>query len=488
MKKLNNILVDVKILRAIGSTNLLFSKIVFDSRKVEKDDVFVAIKGTQANGHKFIDTAIDKGATAIICESIPEHPNAYTTFIVVENSSYALGQMASAFYNHPSRQLKVIGVTGTNGKSSIVFLLYHLYKSLGYKAGLLSTIENRIGNVVIKSTHTTADALQIAENLRNMVDAGCDYCFMEISSHAIDQDRIASLQITGAIFTNITHDHLDYHLTFDNYIKAKKKFFDQLPKEAFALINADDKHGIIMLQNTKAKKATYSLKTISDFKGKVLENLFEGLQLRINQKDIWTQLVGIFNAYNLMAAFGCAMLDGQDSDEVMLQLSTLNPVEGRFQVIHSHSGVIAIVDYAHTPDALKNVLQTINAVRTGNEHLITIIGAGGNRDKEKRPLLAKIACEYSQRVILTSDNPRNEDPETIIMEMEKGVDVLCKRKTVIITNRKEAIKTATMISVKGDIILVAGKGHETYQEINGIRHHFDDREVLLECLNDSMKE
>jgi UDP-N-acetylmuramoyl-L-alanyl-D-glutamate--2,6-diaminopimelate ligase len=317
-----------------------------------------------------------------------------------------------------------------------------------------------------------------------MVEAGCGYCFMEMSSHAIDQNRIAGLNIAGAVFTNLTHDHLDYHLTFDKYIKAKKTLFDQLPKTAFALVNTDDKHGTVMLQNTKAKKASYSIKSVSDFKGRILENLFEGLQLRINQKDIWTQLVGTFNAYNLMAAFGVAMLDGQDKNEVLLQLSLLKPVEGRFQVIPSKSGIIGIVDYAHTPDALKNVLQTIQAVRNGNEHLICIVGAGGNRDTSKRPLLAKIACEYSDRVILTSDNPRNENPEEILKEMETGVDVVSKRKTVKITDRKEAIKTACMISVKGDIILVAGKGHETYQEVNGVRHHFDDRELLSKYLKE----
>jgi len=483
LKKLKDILADVSILEISGDKEVLINKITFNSRDIERGDLFVAISGTRVDGHKYIYAAIEKGATVVVCESFPETQPEEITFIKVENSAKALGLIASAYYDHPSRKLKIIGITGTNGKTTTVFLLYKLFKSLGYEAGMLSTIENRIGNTIVKSTHTTADAIQINRNIVDMADAGCDYCFMEISSHAIDQERISGLQIHGVIFSNITLDHLDYHATFDNYIKAKKKLFDELPKEAFALVNSDDKHAGVMLQNTKATKLTYSLKNVSDFKGKILENLFEGLQIRIDKNDVWTKLVGTFNAYNLMAVYATAIIDGQNRDEVLLNISKLDPVEGRFQVIHNNSGITAIVDYAHTPDALNNVLQTINNVRQGNEHLLTIVGAGGNRDKTKRPQLAQIACKYSDRVILTSDNPRNENPDDIIQEMEKGLDNENKRKTVKITNRREAIKTASMISVKGDIILVAGKGHETYQEINGVRHHFDDREILMECLN-----
>ena len=483
MKKLKDILADVSILEISGDEDILVNKITFDSREVEPVDLFVAISGTRVDGHQYIDKVIEKGATVIVCERLPESQPKHVTFIKVENSSKALGLMASAYYDHPSRKLKLIGITGTNGKTTTVFLLYKLFKSLGYEAGMLSTIENRIGNTIVKSTHTTADAIQINRNIAEMVDAGCDYCFMEISSHAIDQERISGLQIFGAIFSNITHDHLDYHTTFNNYIKAKKKLFDELPKEAFALVNSDDKHASVMLQNTKARKLTYSLKNVSDFKGRILENLFEGIEIRINNNDVWTKLVGTFNAYNLMAAYATAIIDGQNQEEVLLSISKLDPVEGRFQVVPNNSGIIAIVDYAHTPDALNNVMNTINNVRQGNEHLLTIVGAGGNRDKTKRPQLAQIACKYSDRVILTSDNPRNENPEDIIRDMEKGLNGDDKRKTVKITDRREAIKTATMISVKGDIILVAGKGHETYQEVNEVRHHFDDREILMECLN-----
>ena len=462
----------------------MVNKITFDSRAVEPGDLFVAVKGTQADGHDFIQKAVENGAAAIVCETLPPDITGPAVFLKVENSAKALGMIASAWYGHPSRELKIIGITGTNGKTTTVFLLYQLYKLLGYKAGLLSTIENRIGDTVIKSTHTTADAVQINKNLSDMTEAGCDYCFMEISSHAIEQERIAGLNIAGAIFSNITHDHLDYHGTFDNYIKAKKKLFDDLPPEAFALVNNDDRHAGVMIQNTRAKKASYSLKNVSDYKGKILENLFEGLHMRINRTDVWTRLVGSFNAYNVMAVYAAACLEGKNPEEVLLNISRLLPVEGRFEVVQPKADIVAIVDYAHTPDALKNVLTTISNVRTGNEHLLTIVGAGGNRDKEKRPLLAQIACRYSDRVILTADNPRFEDPEQIISDMEAGLNRDDRSKTVKITNRKEAIKTACMISVKGDIILVAGKGHETYQEIKGERHHFDDREILKECLTD----
>jgi UDP-N-acetylmuramoyl-L-alanyl-D-glutamate--2,6-diaminopimelate ligase len=483
MKNLSDILTDVAVKEITGSIDLSVNSISFDSRVVKQGDVFVAVKGTNSDGHRFIDQAISKGAGAVVCQSKPENLPGNITCILVHDSSVALGQMASVFFNRPSQKLKVIGITGTNGKSSIVFLLYHLYQQLGYKSGLLSTIENRIGDKTLPSTHTTGDALQINQNLSLMVDAGCKYCFMEISSHAIDQNRISGLKIHGAIFTNITHDHLDYHQTFRNYIQTKKKLFDQLPAGSFALTNIDDKNGMVMLQNTKARKLTYSLKGISDFKAKILDNTFDGLQLRIDNKDVWMRLKGAFNAYNLLAVYAVAVTDGANPEEVLLILSGLDPVEGRFQVIPSKTGIIPIVDYAHTPDALKNVLQTIQAVRTGSERLITIIGAGGNRDKLKRPELARVACEFSDTVILTSDNPRFEAPEQIIAEMEAGLDATQRRKTVKITDRREAIKTATMISIKGDIILLAGKGHETYQEIKGVRNHFDDREILSEFLN-----
>jgi UDP-N-acetylmuramoyl-L-alanyl-D-glutamate--2,6-diaminopimelate ligase len=476
-------LTNVKVSEVSGSLELSIEGINFDSRLVARGDVFVAVAGVHVDGHQYIGAAIEKGAVAVVCQNIPEGFGGVATFIKVADPGEVLGLMASAFYEESSSKMKVVGVTGTNGKTTTVFLLYQLFNALGYKSGLLSTIENRIGNQIIKSSHTTADALQINQNLKMMADQGCEYCFMEVSSHAIDQNRIAGLKFHGAVFTNITHDHLDYHLTFENYIKAKKKFFDLLPATAFALVNTDDKNGMVMLQNTSAKKVTSAIKSVADFKAKIIENRFDGLELRINGKDIWSKLVGTFNAYNLLAAYSVAILDGQEEEEVLTALSGLNPVEGRFQVVPSNNGIVAIVDYAHTPDALKNVLQTINDVRDGDEQIITIIGAGGDRDKLKRPVLAKVACQMSDKVILTADNPRTEDPEIILDEMEAGLDVILKRKAVRISNRREAIKTACMIAVKGDIILVAGKGHETYQEIKGVRHHFDDREILTEFLN-----
>jgi len=480
---LNDILKNIKFSEVSGTLELSVEGINFDSRLVASGDVFVAVTGVHVDGHQFINTAIQKGAVAVVCQNIPEGFEGKATFIKVDDSGEALGQMASLFYDEPSLKMKIVGVTGTNGKTTTVFLLYQLFNALGYKSGLLSTIENRIGNQIIKSSHTTADALQINQNLKMMADHGCEYCFMEVSSHAIAQNRIAGLKFHGAVFTNITHDHLDYHLTFENYIKAKKKFFDNLPATAFALVNVDDRNGVVMLQNTNAKKVTSGLKSVADFKAKIIENRFDGIELRINGKDIWSKLVGTFNAYNLLAAYSVAILDGQNEEEVLTALSGLNPVEGRFQVVPSNNGIVAIVDYAHTPDALKNVLQTIHDVRDGDEQIITVIGAGGDRDKLKRPVLAKVACQMSNKVILTADNPRTEDPEIILDEMEAGLDILLKRKAVRISNRREAIKTACMIAVKGDVILVAGKGHETYQEINGVRHHFDDREILSEFLN-----
>jgi UDP-N-acetylmuramoyl-L-alanyl-D-glutamate--2,6-diaminopimelate ligase len=480
--KLAHILAGVKVNKVIGPTDISIGNICFDSRVVAGGDLFVAVKGVHVDGHQFIDTAIKKGAAAVVCEQVPLVRPDDVTFVAVADSAIALGFIASAFFNNPSEKMKIVGVTGTNGKTSTVFLLFQLFTVLGYKCGMLSTIDNRIGSHKFSSTHTTADAIQINSNLKAMVDEGCEYCFMEVSSHAIDQERIAGMHFYAGVFTNITHDHLDYHVSFDNYIKAKKKFFDTLPESAFALSNFDDRNGRVMLQNTRAKKVGYSLKGMSDFKGRIIESRLDGIELRIDNKDLWSRLVGGFNAYNLLAAYSVAILAGQGQDEVLRALSALSPAEGRFQLISNPDGIIAIVDYAHTPDALKNVLETIQSLRTGNEKLITVIGAGGDRDKQKRPMMAQLACNMSDHVILTSDNPRSEDPGEIINDMEAGLDPVQKRKTVSIIDRREAIKTACMISMAGDIIFVGGKGHETYQEINGVKNHFDDREILGEYL------
>ncbi len=484
---MNDILKEIEVAEIIGETAIVINSLVFDSRKAGRGDLFFAVKGTQSDGHHFIADVIDKKVVAVLCETLPEKIDPGVTYIRVDNSAVALAKAASAFFDHPSQQIKIIGVTGTNGKTSTVFFLYQIFTALGYKAGMLTTIENRIGDLRSVATHTTADAIQINENLNKMVEHGCEYCFMEISSHAIEQERIAGLKIDGAVFTNITHDHLDYHKSFDKYIAAKKRLFDHLSKDAFALVNADDRNAQIMLQNTRAKKMTYSLKRPSDFKGKIIENHFEGLHLQVDNHDVWCKLIGSFNACNLMAVYAVARLEGLTTEEILPELSRLTPVEGRFEVIRSARGITAIVDYAHTPDALKNVLQTINAVRAGQGHITTVIGAGGDRDKQKRPILAKFAAQYSDRVILTSDNPRSEDPDIIIAEMEEGLDHQSKRKAVKITDRREAIKTACMIALEDDIILVAGKGHETYQESKGVRLHFDDREVVNEFLNPKQK-
>jgi len=482
--QLTDILARVKTEKLFGSTDIGINNICFDSRRVEDGDLFVAVKGVHVDGHQYMAKAIQKGAAAIVCESVPDEIVKLATFVVVADSAKALGLIASAWFGYPSEKMKVVGVTGTNGKTSIVFLLYQLFTVLGYKCGMLSTIDNRIGSHKFTSTHTTADAIQINSNLKAMIDAGCEYCFMEVSSHAIHQDRIAGMEFFGGVFTNITHDHLDYHVSFDNYIKAKKAFFDALPNTAFALTNYDDRNGKVMMQNTSAKIMGYSIKGMSDFKGRVIESRMDGLELRIDNKDIWSRMVGGFNAYNLLATYAVAIIDGQEQDEVLKALSALSPAEGRFQLVSNHAGITAIVDYAHTPDALKNVLETIQVLRTGNEKLCTVLGAGGDRDKGKRPVMAQLACNMSDHVILTSDNPRTEDPKAIIEDMKSGLDPIQKRKAVSITDRREAIKTACIISMAGDIILVAGKGHETYQEIHGVKNHFDDREVLAECLNE----
>ncbi|MES2591427.1 MAG: UDP-N-acetylmuramoyl-L-alanyl-D-glutamate--2,6-diaminopimelate ligase [Bacteroidota bacterium] len=480
MKLLKDILYKVGLVEVVGSTNVAITAISFDSRKIEKDSLFVAIKGTLSDGHKYIDDTITKGAVAILCEVLPEVLNDRITYLKVNDATAALGIVAANFYDNPSESIQLVGVTGTNGKTTTVTLLFNLFKKMGYKVGLLSTVKNQINNEIIPATHTTPDAIQLNALLRQMLDKGCTHCFMEVSSHAVVQNRIAGIHFAGGVFTNITHDHLDYHKTFDEYIKAKKGFFDALGSDAFALTNKDDANGMVMLQNTKAGKKTYSLRGMADYRCKVVENQFSGLLLNIDNQDVWSKLIGNFNAYNLLTVYATAVLLKEDKTNILTTLSTLNSVEGRFQYIRSDNGVIGIVDYAHTPDALLNVLKTINDIRTGNEQVISVVGCGGDRDSAKRPLMAKIAGDMSNRVILTSDNPRSEDPDAIIKEMQKGVDAVNYKKTLSITDRNEAIKTACSIAKPGDIILVAGKGHENYQEIKGVKHPFDDMLVLKE--------
>jgi UDP-N-acetylmuramoyl-L-alanyl-D-glutamate--2,6-diaminopimelate ligase len=457
------------------------SDVVFDSRKVIENAAFVAVKGTQVDGHDFIPLALEKGATTIICEQLPASLAEGITYIQVLDSAKALGIIAANFYGNPSEKIKVVAVTGTNGKTTTVTLLHQLFVAMGYSTGLLSTVENKINEIILPATHTTPDAVSVQALLRKMVDAGCTHCFMEASSHAIVQERIAGLKLTGAVFTNITHDHLDYHGTFEEYIKAKKKLFDELPKDAFALVNGDDKRGSVMVQNCRGTLQTFGLKTSADFKGKILSNTIEGLEVEVNGKQIWFRMIGAFNASNLLGVFGTAVLLGEDEDEVLRELSAIKGAKGRFDRIHI-GGITAIVDYAHTPDALDNVLKTINAIRTGNEQLITVVGCGGNRDKTKRPTMAKIAVSESTKAIFTSDNPRFEEPAEILKDMQAGVGPTDFRKTLTIEDRREAIKTALLLSQKGDIVLIAGKGHEDYQEIKGVKHHFDDAEVVTELL------
>jgi UDP-N-acetylmuramoyl-L-alanyl-D-glutamate--2,6-diaminopimelate ligase len=481
MIELNKILKGLEIEETTGNPPAAISQIQFDSRKVEANDVFVAVKGTQVDGHKFIEACIQKGASVIVCEELPaKRGEAY--YIKVSDSSRALGIMASNFYDNPSKKLNLVGITGTNGKTSTVTMLFNLYRNLGYSTGLLSTVKNKIDDRDISATHTTPDAIQINKLMNEMVEAGCEYCFMEVSSHALVQNRVAGLKFKGAVFSNITHDHLDFHKTFKEYIRAKKLFFDNLDAEAFALINIDDKNGMVMVQNTAARIRTYSISTVSDYRAKIVENGFEGLHLILDGREIWVPLVGSFNAHNLLAVYGTAMELGSDKEEVLRILSSIETAEGRFEAIRSSGGKVAIVDYAHTPDALKNVLTTINDIRTGNEQLITVVGAGGNRDKTKRPEMAEIAAKMSNRVILTSDNPRDEEPEDIIADMEAGVPAELKSRVISIVNRREAIKTAVALAGKGDIIVVAGKGHEKYQEIKGVKHDFDDKQVINEFL------
>lgn len=482
MQLLRDILTGINPLQKQGDMSMSVSGLHIDSRKVEAGNMFIAVRGTLSDGHSFIAKAIEKGAAAIVCETLPESLQEGIAYIQVKDSAAVTGLIADAFYGHPSEQLKVVGITGTNGKTTTATLLYKLFEGLGYKCGLLSTIQNHIHDQVEVATHTTPDAISIHALLRRMVDAGCEYAFMEVSSHAIHQHRIAGIHFVGGIFTNITHDHLDYHNTFDEYIRVKKLFFDGLGEEAFALTNVDDKRGMVMLQNTKAEKHTYSLKVPATVKGKVLENNLTGLVMTIDGTEAHFRMIGTFNAYNLLAVYGAAKLLGEDKMTVLATLSGLFGAAGRFETYLSpNDKILGIVDYAHTPDALLNVLATINQLRTQGQQLITVVGCGGDRDKTKRPIMAQAACEHSDRVILTADNPRSEDPEAILNEMEVGLSAPQKRKTLRITDRREAIKVACSLAHAGDIILVAGKGHETYQEIKGVKHHFDDREVLTEA-------
>ncbi len=482
MKLLKDILYKVRIIEVIGSTNVAIRTISFDSRVIEKDSLFVAIRGVNSDGHTYIDDTISNGAIAVVCEELPKKIDGNVTYIKVSDASSALGITASNFYNNPSEKISLVGVTGTNGKTTTVTLLFNLFKNLGYKVGLISTVKNQINNEEIPSQYTTPDSIQLNLLIRQMLESGCTHCFMEVSSHAIVQNRIAGLHFSGGVFTNITHDHLDYHKTFDEYIKAKKGFFDGLSSASFALINKDDVHGEVMLQNTKALKKTFSLRAMADFKCKVLENQFSGLHLKIDNNEVWSKLIGKFNAYNLLTVYATAALLKEDKTNILTTLSALDSVEGRFQYTRTENGIIGIVDYAHTPDALTNVLKTIKDIRTGNEQVITIVGCGGDRDVDKRPMMAQIACDLSDKVILTSDNPRSEDPDKIIKDMQAGVDGVNHKKTLSITDRSEAIKTACSIANPDDIILVAGKGHEKYQEIKGVKNEFDDMKVLQENL------
>jgi UDP-N-acetylmuramoyl-L-alanyl-D-glutamate--2,6-diaminopimelate ligase len=475
---LSDILYNVSLKSVTGKTDIDIKKIEFDSRKIEQGTLFVAIKGTQVDGHSFIEKAIDLGASAIICEALPAHYNGDVSYIQVENSAKAMGIAAGNFYGNPSKKLSLVGITGTNGKTSIATLSFNLFRKLGYKCGLLSTVQNQIEDEIIPSTHTTPDSIKINELLATMLKKGCVYVFMEVSSHAVELQRVSGLNFSGGIFTNITQDHLDFHGTFDNYIKAKKGFFDMLPKNAWALTNADDKNGKVMLQNTQASKFSYSLKNLGNFKGKVLDCGLFGLQMDVNGQEVWFKLIGKFNAYNLLAVYGAAVLLGENSENILTVLSELTPPSGRFEQIVSPNHSVGIVDYAHTPDALENVLDTINDLKEGHQRVITVVGCGGNRDKGKRPIMAKIACDLSDIVILTSDNPRFEEPEEILTDMYSGVGITQRRKVSQIIDRREAIYKAIEIATPDDIILVAGKGHETYQEIKGVKNHFDDREEL----------
>ena len=482
MMKLVEILKGIEVVSVSGTKNKVISGIEFDSRKVQKNSLFVAVKGYKTDGHNFISPALASGASAVICETLPENPEKTVCWIKTGDSAKALGLAASNFYGNPSSSLRLVGVTGTNGKTTIATLLYRMFIRLGYKCGLFSTVCNYINEKELDATHTTPDPVQLNRLLSEMVNEGCDYAFMEVSSHSADQKRIVGLNFEGAIFTNLTHDHLDYHKTFDNYLAAKKSFFDLLPANAFALVNVDDRNGRVMLQNCKARHYTFSVRGMADYRCNIIEQSFGGMGLKIQGEEVWTRFIGDFNASNLLAVYSASELLGAAKKEILTVLSDLHPVPGRLEVIKSPGGISGIVDYAHTPDALLNVIDTINKIREGGVQLITVVGAGGDRDRTKRPKMAAISAEGSTKVILTSDNPRSEDPEKIIDEMEAGITPDLKRKVLRITNRHEAIKTAVMLANRGDVILIAGKGHETYQEIMGVKNHFDDREELKNAL------
>jgi len=479
---LKDILYKVAIESVNGSTDVAIKKIEFDSRKVQQDDVFVAIRGLLSDGHDFIQKAIVSGAIAIVCDTLPEIITTGIAYIQVKDTNAALAFLAANYYGNPSQHLKLVGITGTNGKTTVASLLYQLFKNAGYKVGLISTVKILVDEKEYKATHTTPDSLTINYYLEEMIENGVEFCFMEVSSHGIHQKRTEGLYFVGGVFTNLSHDHLDYHPTFAEYRDVKKSFFDQLPKTAFALTNVDDKNGLVMMQNTAARKLTYALKTYADYKAQILENQLSGLLLKINENEVWVRLIGTFNAYNLLAIYGTAVELGLDNLEVLRLLSDLESVSGRFQFIVSNKKITAIVDYAHTPDALENVLKTINDIRTNNEQLITVVGCGGDRDKTKRPIMANIASTMSDKVIITSDNPRTENPNEIISQMEAGVEPQNYKKTLSIEDRKQAIKTACQLANENDIILIAGKGHETYQEIQGVRHDFDDMKIVKEIL------
>lgn len=484
--QLKDLLYKIPLLATSGSMSTDIAGLTMDSRKAGPGSLFIAVRGTVTDGHNFIETATQQGAAAILCEEFPAIMQEGVAYIRVQNSARAMGFIAAAFYNQPSQQLKLVGVTGTNGKTSVATLLFRLFRALGYRCGLLSTVQNQIDEQVIPATHTTPDAITTNQLITQMLAHGCTHVFMEVSSHAVVQERIAGLTFAGGIFTNITHDHLDFHGTFDNYIRAKKGFFDQLPASAFALTNVDDKRGLVMLQNTAARKETYSLQTLATFKGKLIADSLFGLNMLVNDQDVWFKLIGRFNAYNLLSVYGAAVLLGEEPTEVLTELSGIAPPPGRFEQVLSDTNIVGIVDYAHTPDALENVLETINELRQADEQgripqVITVVGCGGNRDATKRPIMADIACRFSNRVILTSDNPRNEDPMAILEQMQAGVSPVDYKKTVTIEDRRDAIRQAVALAHPHDIILVAGKGHETYQEIKGVKYDFDDRAVLREA-------
>ncbi|MGJ1391459.1 UDP-N-acetylmuramoyl-L-alanyl-D-glutamate--2,6-diaminopimelate ligase [Sphingobacterium spiritivorum] len=484
MIKLKDILHAIPVQEVVGQLDVEVTSLCFDSRQANEGSLFVAVRGVHTDGHLFVEKAIQQGCTLIMVEEMPEEKNEGVTYMMVADTAYALGIAAGNFYGNPSRELKLVGVTGTNGKTTIATLLFNLFTALGYHVGLLSTVQNQIGDRIIPATHTTPDPVALNALLRDMVDEGCDYCFMEVSSHAVVQQRIAGLRFAGGIFSNITHDHLDFHKTFDNYIKAKKKFFDDLDRFAFALTNGDEKNGSVMLQNTFAHKKTYGLKGVADFKAKIIESHFDGMLLNIEGHEVWVKLVGEFNAYNILAVYGAAILLEQETVRVLTALSQITGAEGRFEAITSKNGVIGIVDYAHTPDAVANVLSTINNLRKKEQQIITVLGCGGDRDKTKRPEMAEVAAKMSDKVIITSDNPRTEDPVQIIKDMEPGIPADRKKNVFSITDRREAIRAACHLAQPGDIVLVAGKGHEKYQDINGVKHHFDDREELEKTFNE----